>query len=169
METFTLRPVAAGLFFALLALVAGEMHGMAFGAKEDAIIASFKETAMANPTVAGDAAKAEKLAEKGWKYLKRAHEHFMGLGAASLALVLMFGLARVATPLKAAGATAVGLGALLYPLFWTMVATNVPAMGAHEAKESLALMAQAGAALIFLGTLDAVVVAALWCKADKND
>ena len=51
-------------------------------------------------------------------------------------------------------ATAVGLGAFLYPLFWTLGACKTPEIGAHEAKESLELLAQAGAGLFFLGTRD---------------
>jgi hypothetical protein len=169
MTSFTVRPVAIGLLLALLALTAGELHGIAFGAGEDAIIASFRETALANMPTHGSEEKAAKAVEGGWKYLKRGHEHFMGLGAVSLALCLTLGLSTAAAPLKTVAAAAVGFGAFVYPLFWTLVALRTPAMGAHAAKESLALMAQAGAGLGFVGLLLSLAVTLRWIVGAKKE
>jgi len=167
MRGISIKPVAVGVTFALLALVTGEMHGMAFGALEDGIKASF--TASAAAAYPDDAAAVDKNVQDAWKYLKRGHEHFMGLGAVSLALCLLTGLARAGNTLKFAASSAAGLGAFLYPLFWSLTAIATPAAGGHAAKESLKLLAQAGAGLSFLGLLGVIVAVAVWISSGDGD
>lgn len=164
MENFTFKPVAAGLILGLLTLLGGEMHGLAFGAKEDSIKTYFSETARANAASIGSEEKVNKATAGAWKYLKRAHEHYMGLGTAAVALTLVTGLAAAPAVAKTVVSTAVGLGALLYPLFWTLTSVRTAAMGAHAAKESLSLLAQAGAGLSFLGLLGVIALVVLWLK-----
>lgn len=167
MRGISIKPVAVGVSLALLALVTGEMHGMSFGALEGAIKEGFAAAAAA--THPNDAVAADANAQDAWKYLKRAHEHFMGLGTAALALCLFTGLARAANWLKFSASTAVGLGAFLYPLFWSLTAIATPAAGGHAAKESLKLLAQAGAGLSFLGLLGVIVTAVAWISAGDGD
>ncbi|MBI4667458.1 MAG: hypothetical protein HY751_13735 [Nitrospinae bacterium] len=161
-NAFAFKQVIFGVFLALLALLTGELHGMAFGAKEDAIKQSFKASSEAAEAALGGPEKVIKAQEDAWKYLKRAHEHFMGLGAVALGLCLFIGLSPVAPWLKTAASTSAGLGAVLYPLFWTLTAIRAAGMGGHAAKESLAIMAQAGAMFGLLGILGALIIAAQW-------
>ena len=164
MNGFQFKSVAIGVFLALLALLAGEMHGMAFGAKEDAIKAYYKESAQAAVGPSGDAKVVEKNASGAWKYLKRAHMHYMGLGAVAMALCIFIGLSPVADKFKTVVSTAVGFGAFVYPLFWTLVSCKTAEVGKHAAKESMALMAQAGAMVGFLGLLGTIAIAVMWFR-----
>lgn len=164
MGNFTFKPVAAGLILGLLTLLAGELHGIAFGAKEDSIKTYFSETARANAASLGSEEEVKKATEGAWKYIKRAHEHYMGLGTAAVALTLVAGLAAAPPVAKTVVSTAVGLGAFLYPFFWTLTSVRTAAMGGHAAKESLELLAQAGAGLSFLGLAGVIALAALWLK-----
>jgi hypothetical protein len=171
MNGFSIRHVYVGLIFALAALLAGQMHGMAFGAKEDAIIESFRATAEAAAATHGSPEAVNKAVDGGWKYLKRAHEHFMGLGAMAVALCLLIGHATVKPLYKKFAATAVGFGAFTYPFFWFLVANKTPAVGAHTAKESLSLIAQAGAGAGFLGLIGTFVIVIMWVRStpcEKN-
>ena len=165
MESFSLKPVAIGVFFALFALLAGEIHGMGFGAKEDSIKKGFKETAAASATLKSEEEK-KKAADKAWKYLKRAHMHYMGLGAMALALSIFIGLAKTKPLYKTVVSTAVGFGAFVYPTFWSWVACKSASVGAHEAKESLSIVAQAGTGIGFLGLLGTIAIAIIWLRAE---
>ncbi len=162
MNGFQFKSVAIGVLLALLTLLVGQLHGLAFGAKEDAIKAYYKETAETAVNAATyDPKIAEKNAADAWKYLKRAHEHYMGLGAMALALCVFIGLAKTSGALKTAASTAIGFGAFVYPLFWTLAACKTAEVGKHAAKESLAIMAQAGALIGLLGLLGAILIAVI--------
>lgn len=162
------KPVALGILLSLFALLLGEMHGMSFGAKEDAIMDHFKATAEANSSTLGSPENVQKAIDGSWKYLKRAHEHFMALGATGMVLCVFVLLSPARDVHKTIVTTAVGFGALVYPLFWTLTAFKTSAVGTHAAKESLALMAQAGAAAGFLGLLGVIVVALSWAVARRH-
>ncbi len=161
-------PVRWGLLLAMLGLLMGVYLGIRFGKSEDEILAHLKTKAAASAVYAGDEKKIEGAVETGWKYLKRSHEHFQGLGAIALGVCLLL----AALPLKCLAKTmlslGVSVGAFIYPLFWYLVAYRSADMGKGAAKESLALMAQAGAGLYlvsFLGVLVVTAVFAIW----KND
>jgi hypothetical protein len=162
MAILSLKPVALGILLSLCALLFGEMHGMAFGAKEDAIMDHFKATAEANSVVLGSPENVKKAVEGSWKYLKRAHEHFMGLGAVGMILCMFVLISPAKDFNKTIVTTAVGFGAFAYPLFWTLTAFKTSAVGAHAAKQSLESLAQAGAGSGFLGLLGVIAVALSW-------
>ncbi|MBI5814072.1 MAG: hypothetical protein HZB29_00490 [Nitrospinae bacterium] len=165
MKQYDFKPVLLGVILALLAILGGTLHGMSFGAKEESIKEHFKTTAGYHIAEHGSIENANKSIEDAWKYLKRAHEHFMGLGTAALALSIFAGLSPAAAAVKRVVSTAVGLGAVIYPSFWTLTAFKTAQIGGHAAKESLAIMAQAGAGLFFLGLLGTIGVAAGWALA----
>lgn len=162
MGNINFKAVVAGVMLSLSALLLGEMHGMAFGAKEDAIKNYFKTTAEANSATLGTPENVKKAIDDSWKYLKRAHEHYMGLGAVGMALCIFVLLSPAKDTHKTIVTSAVGFGALAYPLFWTLTAIKTSAVGAHAAKESLELLAQAGAGSAFLGLLGVIAVAVSW-------
>ena len=162
MKIDSFKSVAIGVFLALSALLLGEIHGLAFGAKEDALKDHFKSVAEANASTLGSDEDVADAAEDAWKHLKVAHLHYMGLGAVSLALCLFIGLSPAGALMKTIVSSAVGFGALVYPLFWTLASFRMASMGEHAAKDSLALVAQAGAGVGFLGLLGTVVIALGW-------
>jgi hypothetical protein len=169
MATIKIKPVAIGLIFALLSLFCGMLHGMAFGAKEESIKASLRDVAKSSPALSGSKKKVKKAVRSGWKYLKRAHEHFMGLGTAGLALIIFIAISPAKDIIKTAVSTIVGAGMFLYPLFWTLTGIKTAEVGAHAAKESLELLAQAGAGLSFIGLLGTIFIAVTWIKSERTD
>ena len=144
------------------------MHGMSFGAKEDAIMDHFKATAEANSAALGSPENVNKAIEDSWEYLKMAHFHFMGLGAVGMVLCLFVLLSPAKDIHKTIVTTAVGFGALVYPLFWTLTALKTASVGGHAAKESLVLIAQAGAGAGFLGLLGVIAVALSWAAMSRH-
>jgi hypothetical protein len=168
MAILSLKPVALGILLSLCALLFGEMHGMAFGAKEDAIMDHFKATAEANSAALGSPENVKNAIEGSWKYLKRAHEHFMGLGAVGMILCMFVLLSPAKDIHKTIVTTAVGFGAFVYPLFWTLTAFKTSAIGARAAKESLELLAQAGAGSGFLGLLGVIALALSWSSKRRH-
>ncbi len=169
MSTIRIKPVAIGLLFALLSLFCGMLHGMAFGAFEESIETSLRNVAKASPTLSKSKKKVKRAVHSGWKYLKRAHEHFMGLGTAGLALIIFIAISPAKDLVKTAVSTITGAGMFLYPLFWTLTGIKTAEVGAHRAKESLELLAQAGAGLSFIGLLGTIFIAITWIKSEKID
>ncbi len=156
-----LRPFLPAVLLCVATLLFGFGLGGAFGAKEDAIKGHLKAEAAAvlTTTYAGDAKKAEKISSKSWVYLKRAHMHAGGLGAATLALVLL--LALLGTPQKPRklAALALGIGGLLYPIFWLLAGLRAPGLGSTgAAKESLSWLALPGVGLLLVGTATTFVL-----------
>ena len=147
MEKLDIESVRWGLVLALLSILMGVYLGIHFGKSEDDIKSYMKAKAVASTHFAGDEAKIENAVADGWKYLKRSHEHFQGLGAISIGLVLVIAGSWLKPLFKTLLSIGVSLGGFTYPLFWYLVAYSVPEVGKYAAKESLALMAQFGAGL----------------------
>jgi hypothetical protein len=165
MNQFDFGAVRWGLVLSLLTLFMGIYLGIHFGKDEDNIKKYLKEKATASAVFKGDAEEIGAAARNGWKYLKRSHEHFQGLGAISIGLILLLSSTWLKPVIKTVVSIGTGLGAFIYPLFWYITAYNAAEMGKHAAKESLALMAQFGAgiyALSFLVTFGAVLSFAIW-------
>ncbi|VAX15069.1 hypothetical protein MNBD_NITROSPINAE04-249 [hydrothermal vent metagenome] len=162
MRSFNIHTVAVGIALAFGAILLGEAHGLSFGAKEDAIQDYLLTSSMAAVGESGKKEEAEKRANNGWKLLKRAHIHFMGLGTTALAICIFLGHAPAKPRLVYFASALVGFGAFIYPLFWTFAALRVPEMGKHAAKESLELMAQAGAGAGFIGLVTSIAIAIIW-------
>jgi len=154
-ETFAaLRPLRVGLLFALLASIYGFGLGAAFGAAEDDLKGHLKEEAQAvlETKYDGDPAKAKKVYDKAWVYMKRAHLHANGLGASSLALILLLAVLRGGKRLRSALALFLGVGALGYGMYWMFAALAAPGMGSTgAAKESLEWLAIPTSGMLIIG------------------
>lgn len=151
-----LRELRIGVTLALLALLFGFGLGGVFGAAEDDLKAHLKGSAQAVLATAyeGDAAKADAVAKKSWSYLKRAHMHGGGMGAAALALILLLAALPSCRKLRKATAILLGAGALLYPVFWLLAGFNAPGLGSTgAAKEGLKILAVPSSGAFLLGTL----------------
>lgn len=149
-----LRPLAPGIVMALLAILFGFILGGLFGAVEDTIKGHLRSSAEAvlETVYDGDEGRMNAVVGKAWSYLKRAHLHGGGIGAASLAAIVLLGLMGGSGRLEQISAVAFGAGALLYPIFWLAAGLTAPAMGSTgAAKEALGFLAIPGAGLCLLG------------------
>lgn len=158
MDTFAatrLNPLLPGFVLALCALLFGFGLGGAFGAAEDNIkgVLEADAAAVVATVYEGDQAKADAVVSKSWSYLKRAHMHAGGIGAAALAMLLLLAMLGPPTGATRLTALALGLGAVLYPLFWLLAGFKAPGLGSTgAAKDALEWMAIPGAGAVLLGT-----------------
>lgn len=151
-----LRPALAGLLLGVLTLLYGFGMGIAFGGFEDAFLTRLKHSAMAvrDTVYQGDEARMKPVLDKSWKYMQRAHLHAGGLGASSLALILVAAL--VGTPGWLLRVVSLGLGggSLGYSLYWMWAGFRAPALGGTSlAKESLEWLAVPSSGALIAGTV----------------
>lgn len=164
MDTFAktrLYPLLPGFVLSLCALLMGFSLGGAFGAAEDSIKSTLQSSASAVLETAyeGDQAKADAVVSKSWSYLKRSHLHAGGIGAAALAMLLLLALLGPPTRATQGVALLLGLGAMIYPLFWMVAGFKAPGLGGTgAAKDALEWMAVPGAGAVLLGTLGTLVL-----------
>ena len=154
--TTRLRPLAAGLILALLAIAFGWGLGGVFGAAEDTVKGMLSDSGQAvlATTYAGDTDAMDKVVNKSWSYLKRAHLHGGVLGASSVTLILLLALLGTPTRLTRVAAGLLGGGSLGYGLYWLLAGFLAPGLGGTgAAKDALELLAvpSAGALLVGLG------------------
>ena len=146
----------------LLTLAFGFGLGAAFGAAEDSLkgyLQSQGEAALAT-AYAGDVAAMDKVVARSWTYFKRAHLHANGLGTSGLVLVLLVAaLPGVKFRWRWVTATALGLGGLVYSVYWLLAGLIAPGMGSTgAAKESLDFVAIPGSGLCILGLVSVMVM-----------
>ena len=152
MHNIDLESVRWGLVISLLTLLMGVYLGIHFGKDEDKIKGYLKEKATASTYYEGEAG-LKKAVSDGWKYQKRSHEHFQGLGAITLALMFLISISWLKPSLKSILSITTSVGGFVYPLFWYLVSFKTAEVGKHAAKESYALIAQFGAGLYMLSFL----------------
>ena len=158
-----LHPMRYGAILALLTLAYGFGLGAVFGAAEDDVKAHLRAEGQQVLTTAygDDAGAMQKVAKKAWVYFKRAHLHANGLGAASLALILLLGQLPVGDRGKRVLALGLGIGSLGYSLFWMWAGLRAPGMGSTgAAKESLQWLAVPSSGLCIIGLAAVLVMAA---------
>ena len=153
--TESIRSVKFGVLLALFTIVFGFGMGIAFGAFEDDIKDNLKASANTSKAYEGEKAKnKEKTIKKSWVYIKRAHFHAGGIGAAALALIILLGLTSTTALLKLIASIMVGLGSFGYPLGWLFAGLKAPALGStHLGKEAIAWLALPSAMLLVGGTI----------------
>lgn len=153
------RPLAVAFLLALVGIAFGFVLGGVFGLFEDAIkdrLGSSAEAAV-DSAYGGDRAAAEAVAKKSWTYLKRAHLHGGGIGAAGVAAIAVLALFCRRDGLARFSALALGAGAVLYPLFWMLAGWRAPALGGTDAaKASLDWLAMPSAAMLLVGILGTI-------------
>jgi hypothetical protein len=150
-----LRASRWGVVLAMLTILFGFAMGGAFGAAEDSLRAGLQASgdAVLDSVYGGDTAKLKGVLDKSWAYLKRAHLHGGGIGAAVLvALGLLAALTRPSPLLRTGLSLGLGLGGLGYSVFWLLAARAAPRLGSTGlAKESLAWLAVPSAGLLLAG------------------
>lgn len=159
MTTSDFRPLAPGALLALLSILFGFSLGGAFGAAEDALKANLRGSADAvfESVYEGDAVKRDAVVSKSWAYMKRAHLHGGGIGAAALGSIVLLGLLGAPGRLESLSAIAFGAGALIYSCFWLAAGLTAPGLGSTgAAKEALGFLAIPGSGLCILGLLGTI-------------
>jgi len=149
-----IRSLAPGVILALLSILFGFFLGGAFGIAEDAMKSRLRASAdnVLETVYGGDEQKRDAVVSKSWSYLKRAHLHGGGIGAAALACIVLLALLGPPGPVQKISAAAFGAGALIYPVFWLAAGFTAPALGSTgAAKESLGYLAIPGAGLCLIG------------------
>lgn len=189
-----LASVKFGLMLSLLTLVYAFGLGAVFGVWEKDIKSYIKSEAEAvkadvykidaeaeavkDDIYKDKKAKMDEVIDKSWVYFKRAHLHAAGLGAISLGVCLLLAFLDVCRWCKLASSVTLGLGALLYSMFWMFAGMRAPGLGSTSAaKESLALLAKPAVILCLAGLLIAafhfctkcVCNCCCMCKRGKGD
>jgi hypothetical protein len=156
-----LQSQRAGLLLSLIAVLSGFALGGVFGAFEEELKASLAESAesVLVEAYAGDGGAAQEVVEKAWVYYQRAHLHWGGIGAATLAVSLLLSIAVGPSLASRLASLAMGLGALTYPAYWLLAGRTAPRLGGTgAAKASLEWLAVPSAGLLLLGTSAALVL-----------
>ena len=166
-----MKVVRIGVLLSLFTLLFGFSLGGLFGAVEDKIKGHLKEKAQAvfDTVYKGDSVKMKKITDKSWVYFKRAHLHANGLGAISLAVILLLMFMQAAVILKKLTAIFLGLGSLGYPIFWLLAALKAPGLGSTgAAKEALSFLAIPSAGLCIVGLISVLIIVlkTLYCTRD---
>ncbi len=150
-----LRPMRVGLTMAVLSILLGFGLGGAMGGFEDGFKDYLKSKAetVKDSVYHGKTSSMKKVTKKSWSYIKRAHMHGGGIGAAALALILLLGYFDHVKPLlRGLTASALGAGALGYSSYWLCTALAAPSMGGIGlAKDSLEWLAVSSAGLALAG------------------
>jgi hypothetical protein len=156
-----IKVVRIGVLLSLLTLLFGFALGVLFGAIEGKIKGHLKKEAQAvsDTVYKGDSVKMEKIVDKSWTYLKRAHLHANGLGAISLAVILLLMFMQAALILKKLTAIFLGLGSFGYSLFWMFAALKAPGLGSTgAAKEALSFLAIPSAGMCIIGLISVLII-----------
>jgi hypothetical protein len=157
------KAVSLGAVFALLAVLFGFGIGGAFGAFESQMRNNLKERgdAVLETVYKGDGAAKDAVVAKSWSYMKRAHLHGGGIGAAALGAIAALVLLTQLGTLAKISSVSFGLGALLYSVFWLWAGFLAPGLGSTDAaKEALSFIAIPGAGLSIFGVVGTIVAVA---------
>jgi hypothetical protein len=147
-----------GVLFAFTAVLFGFILGAVFGIAEDSIknhLLESSEKVLAS-VYKNNLEDREKILQKSWSYMKRAHLHAGAIGGTalgSIACMVLFTGARVGA-LAGLSSLFLGVGGLLYGSFWLLAALEAPILGSTTlAKESYSFIAISGAGSVILGAL----------------
>ena len=151
----TKRLFIAAFIISLLAVLFSFVMGAAFGLYEDSIKNDL-QTRSYN-TIPDDEPKAQKLADKSWRYYQRAHLHVGVLGGIGLAFSLVL---YIIIPSRNTGIAAIAfaLGALGYGIFWLLAGMSAPNLGSTSAaKEMWRAVAMPSTALLLISCIYALI------------
>ncbi len=135
---------------AILGMAGGVFIAILFGASEDsfkeAIRSGLDRNVALQQIVDGQKRTAVRKSEeeKNWRYYQRYHFHATGIGAMSVALLLVLTFVSGAGRLRLVAAYLVSVGGLMYPFVWLFAALYGPALGRSAAKERFAVFGYMG-------------------------
>jgi hypothetical protein len=152
-----------GVLFAFTSVLFGFILGAVFGIAEDSLKSHLLESSenVFISVYQNNQEEREKVLQKSWIYIKRAHLHAGAIGGTALGgiacMVLLTG-ARVGA-LCGLSSLFFGVGGLLYGLFWLLAGFEAPSFGSTAlAKEAYSYIAISGAGSVILGALGGIFV-----------
>lgn len=125
-----LLAVRPGIILAMLVLMFGITMGMGFGLNEDGFKDHIQSGIDAHPQL-----HDQKSPGKIWRYAQRAHFHATGIGAFTLALIMVTAFTSMKDRLKTITSTLIGMGGF-YSLAWYTQFLLAPDLGRHAAHEA---------------------------------
>ncbi len=154
-------PIKWGALIAMITLLYGFGMGITFGTAEDSIMDNFEMMAREAPSdvYKNDKAKMNKITDKSWEYLKRAHFHANGLGVIALALIILLSfMMNIPNILKTLTSLALGIGSLGYSLGWMFAGLKAPSLGSTDlSKEAISWLAIPSALLCVIGLISVIL------------
>ncbi|MCB1215440.1 MAG: hypothetical protein KDK66_08190 [Deltaproteobacteria bacterium] len=143
------------LVITLIAVLFGIALGAFFGIQEESIKGYIAKGLSQNTSINAleepkKQIEIEKLKEKSWRYVQRAHFHGGGIAAITLGLLLFIVHLALGKGIKLFLAYGLSLSALIYPFFWLLSGLKAPWIGTGAAKESYAFLAYSGGIYVLL-------------------
>ena len=155
--------VKYGILLAMVAILFGGLMGLSFGCCEDDVKGYLKTQAgsVAQEKYGGVQEKMDKVTNKSWVYMKRAHLHSQTMGVIAIAFSLLVAWLNFNPKIQLGVSLLSGFGSLGYGVFWLLAALLAPSMGGtHQAKEAVGLIAQASGASFFVAGVTVFAVLA---------
>jgi len=163
--------VRLGAILSLLTILFGFGVGVAFGLYEDDMKKNLKDKALMTVEAdkskplekqiyKGDMAKVDKISNKSFKYLIRAHLHSSGLGAIAMSLIILLSfMTGVPSVVRWIVSFMLGLGSLMYSMAWMYAGLKAPLLGSTgAAKQSLYFMAGPSIVMCVVGVFAVLVL-----------
>lgn len=126
-----IAPVRLGLILSMLTLLFGIGLGVVFGINEDGVQDYIRDGIAAHAQLHDQQSQS-----KIWRYAQRAHFHATGVGAFTLAMILLVGVMPMTRRFKAATSTLIGIGSF-YSLAWLSMFLLAPSLGRGAAHDAL--------------------------------
>ncbi len=136
--------------FAVLTMILGVSISILFGVNEDIFKGKIEEGLSQNQKIMSivDVEKRQSVLDKekskNWRYYQRFHFHATGIGAMSLAALILFYFSSAPLGLRLVSSYMISVGGFLYPFVWLFAAIYGPIMGRHEAKEAFSVFGYMG-------------------------
>ncbi len=146
-EMLRIDLIRIGLAFSMLTLIFGIVMGIVFGINEDSVKDFISNGIISHPEV-----HDEDSNDKIWRYAQRSHFHATGIGAFTLALIILVSMTRMKAILKRLSSALIGLGGL-YSLSWFSMFLLAPSIGREAAHSALltVLLVYVGTGALLLG------------------
>ncbi|QPJ63371.1 MAG: hypothetical protein G3M70_16390 [Candidatus Nitronauta litoralis] len=148
-----LTHVKYGILIAMIAILFGGSMGLSFGCCEDDVKGFLKSQAESvfQEKYGGEQTKKDKVVNKAWVYMKRAHLHSQTMGVIAIAFSLLVAWLNFHPKIQLGVSLLSGLGSLGYGIFWLLAGGLAPGMGGtHSAKEAVGLIAQLSGGAFFV-------------------
>ena len=135
---------------ALCGMIAGVFIAILFGVNEDMFKEQIKRGLNNNPAIIAltdPIAKESKISSESsklWRYYQRFHFHSTGIGAMSLALLILLAFIKAQPKAKLLCGYCIAVGGFLYPFVWLLAAIYGSESGRHAAKETFAVFGWMG-------------------------
>lgn len=160
------KHVKHGILIAMMAILFGGVLGISFGGWEGEIKGFLKSQAYSGDQEEHNVLKVQKILDKSWIYIKRAHLHSQTMGVIAITFSLLAAFFKIPVSIQWTVSLLSGLGSLGYGIFWLAAGLLAPSMGGtHQAKEAVGLIAQVSGAsfmvagvLVFAGLLYTILI-----------